>query len=327
MNPLSKISNSDLEFQLKNLVAKERKLLHVILEHIKEVDVRKIYLERAYSSLYEYLVKELGYSGSAAMRRLEAARLLKEVPALAEKIQEGSVNLSQIGELSRALKEKEKTSGKKISCTQKEELVAIITGKTTHETQKELSLALDVQPKNHDSQRMQQDESIRLEITLTKEQYQKLMTCKDLAAASLHQLQKDSSLGSLIEALADQYLAKKIKQEVDISPAKKIKTKNTDTKNGVKVITKTISETERIIKSRVNKTLTPKTRKAVLSRDLCCQFKDHKTGRQCKSTYALEVDHKTSRWAGGDHSIENLQVLCFQHNQFKYKKESQIRNV
>ncbi|MGZ3770765.1 MAG: hypothetical protein ACXVCR_11575 [Bdellovibrio sp.] len=63
MNPLSKISDSDLEFQLKNLVAKERKLLHVILEHIREVDFRKIYLERAYSSLYEYLVKELGYSG------------------------------------------------------------------------------------------------------------------------------------------------------------------------------------------------------------------------------------------------------------------------
>ncbi|MGZ3800712.1 MAG: hypothetical protein ACXVCL_11140, partial [Bdellovibrio sp.] len=88
MNPLSKISDSDLEFQLKNLVAKERKLLHVILEHIREVDFRKIYLERAYSSLYEYLVKELGYSGSAAMRRIEAARLLKEVPTLAEKIQE-----------------------------------------------------------------------------------------------------------------------------------------------------------------------------------------------------------------------------------------------
>ncbi|MGZ3843036.1 MAG: HNH endonuclease [Bdellovibrio sp.] len=324
MNPLSKISNSDLEFQLKNLVAKERKLLHVILEHIREVDVRKIYLERAYSTLYEYLVKELGYSGSAAMRRLEAARLLKEVPTLAEKIQEGSVNLSQIGELSRALKEKEKTCGMKISCAQKEELVAIITGKTTQETQKELSLALDVQPKKHDSQRMQQDESIRLEITLTKEQYQKLMTCKDLAAASLYQAQKDSSLGSLIEALADQYLAKKIKPEVDISPAK---TKNTDTKNAVMLVAKTVSETERVIKSRVNKTLTPKTRKAVLSRDLCCQFRDQKTGRQCKSTYSLQVDHKTSRWASGDHSIENLQVLCFQHNQLKYQRESKIRTV
>ncbi|MGZ3826153.1 MAG: HNH endonuclease [Bdellovibrio sp.] len=318
MNPLSKISNSDLEFQLKNLVAKERKLLHFILEHIKEVDVRKIYLERAYSSLYEYLVKELGYSGSAAMRRLEAARLLKEVPALAEKIQEGSVNLSQIGELSRALKEKEKTCGIKVSRAQKEELVAIITGKTTQETQKELSLALEVQPKNHDSQRMQQDESIRLEITLTKEQYQKLMTCKDLAAASLFQSQKDSSLGSLIEVLCDHYLVKKIKPEADVSSAQtqrqtQRQTKTTGTKNGVKFTAKTVSETERVKKSRFNKTLTPKTRKAVLSRDLCCQFKDHNTGRQCRSTYALQVDHKTSRWAGGDHSIENLQVLCFQH--------------
>ncbi|MGZ3794006.1 MAG: HNH endonuclease, partial [Bdellovibrio sp.] len=320
---LSKISNSDLEFQLKNLVAKERKLLHVILERIKEVDVRKIYLERAYSSLYEYLVKELGYSGSAAMRRLEAARLLKDVPTLAEKIQEGSVNLSQIGELSRALKEKEKTCGMKMSGVQKEELITIIAGKTTQATQKELSLALDVQPKKYDSQRMQQDESIRLEITLTKEQYQKLMTCKDQAAALLFQNQKDGSLGSLIEALADQYLAKKIKSEVD-TPTK---TKNTGTKNGVKFTAKTVSETERVIKSRVNKTLTPKTRNAVLSRDLCCQFKDRKTGRQCRSTFALQVDHKTPRWASGDHSIENLQVLCFYHNQFKYKRESQIRTV
>ncbi|MGZ3793194.1 MAG: HNH endonuclease, partial [Bdellovibrio sp.] len=277
-----------------------------------------------YSSLYEYLVKELGYSGSAAMRRLEAARLLKDVPTLAEKIQEGSVNLSQIGELSRALKEKEKTCGMKVSCTQKEELVAIITGKTTQETQKELSLALDVQPKKHDSQRMQKDESIRLEITLTKEQYQKLMTCKDLAAASLFQNQKESSLGSVIEALADQYLAKKIKPEADISARE---TKTTGTKNAVKRTTEAVSETDRVIKSRVNKTLTPKTRKAVLSRDLCCQFKDKKTGRQCRSTYGLQVDHKTSRWASGDHSIENLQVLCFYHNQFKYQKESKIRTV
>ncbi|MGZ3771096.1 MAG: HNH endonuclease, partial [Bdellovibrio sp.] len=325
MNPLSKISNSDLELQLKNLVAKERKLLHVILEHIKEVDVRKIYLERAYSSLYEYLVKELGYSGSAAMRRIEAARLLKEVPTLAEKIQEGSVNLSQIGELSRALKEKEKTCGMKVSCAQKEDLVAIITGKTTQETQKELFQALDVQPKKHDGQRMQQDESIRLEITLTKVQYQKLLTCKDLAAALLFQNQKDSSLGSLIEALADQYLAKKIRPEADTPTKTKVKIKTTCTKNEVKFTAETVSETERVVKSRGNKTLTAKTRKAVLSRDLCCQFKDQKTGRQCKSTYALEVDHRTSRWAGEDHSIENLQVLCFYHNQLKYQKESKIR--
>ncbi|MGZ3843795.1 MAG: hypothetical protein ACXVCA_17025, partial [Bdellovibrio sp.] len=101
--------------------------------------------------------------------------------------------------------------------------------------------------------------------------------CKDLAAASLYQAQKDSSLSSLIEILADQYLAKKTKPKAEISPAKtKTKTKTRDTKNAVMLTTKTVSETERVIKSRVNKTLTPKTRKVVLSRDLCCQFKDQK---------------------------------------------------
>ncbi len=108
MNMLAKISNEELEFRLKDLVSKERKLLHVILEHIKEVDTRKLYLQRAYPSIYEYLVKELGYSGSAAMRRLEAARLLKEVPLVSMKIQEGTLNLSQIGELTRMVKEKER---------------------------------------------------------------------------------------------------------------------------------------------------------------------------------------------------------------------------
>ncbi|MGZ3772009.1 MAG: hypothetical protein ACXVCR_19840, partial [Bdellovibrio sp.] len=135
MNSLSKINNNDLENSLKNLVAKERKLLHLILEHIKEIDTRKIYLERAYSSMYEYLVKELGYSGSAAMRRLEAARLLRDVPNISEKIQEGSLNLSQIGELSKMVKEKERTTGEKILPGKKTELVAMIAGKTTLETQ------------------------------------------------------------------------------------------------------------------------------------------------------------------------------------------------
>lgn len=48
MNPFFKRTNIELEADLKNLVANEIKLLHIILEHIKEIEVRKIYLERAY---------------------------------------------------------------------------------------------------------------------------------------------------------------------------------------------------------------------------------------------------------------------------------------
>lgn len=121
-----KLSNQELESRLKNLVQTERQLLHIILEHINELDTRKLYLEKAYSSSYEYLTKQLGYSGSAAMRRIEAVRLLREVPVVAEKIQEGTLNLSQIEEMSRSIKEKERTTGIKVTGLQKEVLLSKI---------------------------------------------------------------------------------------------------------------------------------------------------------------------------------------------------------
>lgn len=59
---LTKLSNHDLESKLKQLIHQERKLLHLILLHIKEVETRKLYLKKAYPSLFEYLTKEYGYS-------------------------------------------------------------------------------------------------------------------------------------------------------------------------------------------------------------------------------------------------------------------------
>lgn len=73
-----------------------------------------------------------------------------------------------------------------------------------------------------------------------------------------------------------------------------------------------------------NKTLTPKTRRLILQRDACCQYRDPRTGKICQSTYGLQIDHKTSRWIGGGHEARNLQVLCGRHNRYKYFKESGI---
>ena len=63
-------------------------------------------------------------------------------------------------------------------------------------------------------------------------------------------------------------------------------------------------------------------RKFVMNRDRCCQFKDPRTGEICGSTRFLQVDHLQPVWAGGTNDIGNLQVLCAQHNQFKYMQES-----
>lgn len=318
MNPLSRLSNQELELRLKDLVQKERKFLHVILEHIREIDVRRLYLDKAYSSIYEYLTKELGYSGSAAMRRLEAARLLRDVPQVAERIQEGSLNLSQIGELSRAIKEKEKVSGDKVSALQQQELVEHVSGLTTGETQHELARVLDLPVKEFDTKKVQQDESVRLGITLSKEQYEKLLQCKDLAAHILLQDSGSISLTDVIEFLADHYLDEKFKPAKKKKESVNLKTVAEESKDSKAAIV----TTDAVV---VRKSVTPKLRRMVFHRDKCCQYVDLRTGKKCNSSFALQVDHKTSKWAGGSNDLSNLQLLCSQHNRGKYKRELSVR--
>jgi hypothetical protein len=334
MKFLSRLNNFELEASLKDVVFKERELLHVILEHIKEVDNRKLYLERAYSSLYEYLIKELNYSGSAAMRRIEAARLLKEVPLIREKIQDGSLNLSQIGELSKAIKEKEKTLAGKISALQKAELVAVISGKTTQETQRELAQVLDIEIKLHETKNTQQDGSVRCGLTLSKELDEKIKRCKERGSHQIHNMMDGHSLAGVIDFLADYFL--KDTEALTVVPVEKAKDDNSA--DGVSDKSKfeqdEIGKTDKsdldisknsVLPLKVNKTLTPKTRLEILKRDKCCQYKDPITGRQCGSFYFKQTDHKTSQWARGNHAESNLQVLCANHNRYKYQKESQIR--
>ncbi|MBO9667626.1 MAG: HNH endonuclease, partial [Bdellovibrio sp.] len=63
-------------------------------------------------------------------------------------------------------------------------------------------------------------------------------------------------------------------------------------------------------------------KKIVLNHDKCCQFKDRSTGKICGSTRFLQVDHRQAVWAGGSNDLQNLQILCSQHNQHKYRQES-----
>lgn len=293
-----KLSNSELEWHLKNLVSRERNLMHQILEHLCEIDRRKLYLEKAYSSLFEYLVKDLGYSSSAAQRRVEAVRLARDIPALTDKIESGVLNLSQIGELSRAVKQKERESGKFISAEIKQQLATAIENLDTSNTQKVLSQLLDLNLKPCEIKRVQKDESVHLQITLSKEQFAKLNECRDLAAATLEQNNLGMSLAEVIEVLADQFIRSK---KSIAAPAT----------GRVTVSSKTEF-----------KSVTPKLRKKILWEQKHCQYRDPKTNRICGSTFQLEVDHQHPQWAGGKHIKKNLRVLCAAHNKYIYQKQS-----
>jgi hypothetical protein len=162
---LSSVTNQDLEKNLLHWVAQERKVLHIVLAHIKEVDTRKLYLEKSRSSLYEYLTKDVGYSSTSAQRRIVGARLLMEIPALSTQIEEGKINLSQVCEIARGVQQ----SSKKINLSQKMDLLKSIEYKTTAETQQIVAESLNIEIKELEYKRVQKDESIRIEFTLNKE--------------------------------------------------------------------------------------------------------------------------------------------------------------
>lgn len=120
---LKMLSLTDLDLRMKTLAQKERDLLHEVLLTIKEIDSRKTYLELGFASLFDYLTDGIGYSEGSAQRRIDAARLLKELPQLAEKIQSGEIKLNQISLLQKAAREVFKTQSIKVSAQDKLELI------------------------------------------------------------------------------------------------------------------------------------------------------------------------------------------------------------
>lgn len=88
---LKSLNRIELDLRIKTLAAQERELLHEIILTIKEIDQRRMYLDLGYPSLFAYLVESVGYSAGSAQRRIDAARLLKEVPELGERIQAGKI--------------------------------------------------------------------------------------------------------------------------------------------------------------------------------------------------------------------------------------------
>jgi hypothetical protein len=170
-SPMQSIKNAELLSQFKTLVASERKITAQVLKYIAEIDRRRLYLELAFGSLFDFLTKGNGYSNGAAMRRIQAARLLRDVPEVLEKIQTGEVNLSQLTILQKATKEHLAQTGHKIDSKRKQELVQKIIGKTQQQTVVVLNCDLQIAlPKVIPQPVYHKDESVTLTLRLSKEQ-------------------------------------------------------------------------------------------------------------------------------------------------------------
>lgn len=179
----------------KLLVARERELSTKILNHLKEIDRRKLYSDLGYTSLFDYCLRELGYTESSAFRRIQAARLLKDLPIIETKIENGSLSLSNLSLLNQFFKENALTSD-----DQKLEVIGKIENLSTRDCEKELFKISGKQaPETKDKKRRISQDKSRYSITLTDKTSETLDKVKGL-------INKNLSLDELIQFMAKKQL-------------------------------------------------------------------------------------------------------------------------
>ena len=93
------LSDRELLHLTSTLVRHERHLQGAVIDHLAEIEARRLYLRRGCSSLFDYAVRELGYSDAAAGRRIGAVRLCADQPDARERLRDGSLTLSAAAEL------------------------------------------------------------------------------------------------------------------------------------------------------------------------------------------------------------------------------------
>ena len=107
---LSGLPDQVLLAHTRSLVLHEQALQLAVLDHLREIQARHLHLRLGCSSLFDYAVRELGYSEGAAWRRVKAMRLCAETAGTRERLQDGSLTLSAAAQLQNTFELQQRTA-------------------------------------------------------------------------------------------------------------------------------------------------------------------------------------------------------------------------
>ena len=105
MPSFSLLSDTELLGRVAAAVQTEQLASADVVEHLMEVERRRLYLDQACSSLYTYCRERLGYSEDAALKRARVARLARRLPRVLDDLRSGAIHLTGLFLLDRYLNE------------------------------------------------------------------------------------------------------------------------------------------------------------------------------------------------------------------------------
>jgi len=260
----------------KTLIREEREKLTGFLHHLKEIDRRRLFSSLGYKSLFEMTVKHFGYSEDEAYRRISAMKLLKEIPEVEEKINQGEISLTHLSLAQKHFRQEKKIQSKEMSSEEKISVIEKISNTSVREAEKiTLSLSSNSDATKPDRVRVISEDQAEMKFSVSSNTEEKIKQLKGLLAHKYPHL----SLGELFDLLCDLGLK-------ELDPAKSV-----------------VAHKRSCVKKS----------KAQIRREVFMRAQNK--CEQCGSGFALEIDHIRPKSLGGEDSAENLRLLCRSCNQ------------
>ena len=351
---LKRLSSLELITATKVAAYDERKAAFALIEHLREIDDRILYLELGFGSLFEFAVKELGLSEGSAHRRISVMRLARDVPEVKEKLESGKITLSNAAKVQVALNSVKK---KKLTVSEKTDLIESCENKTQRECEETLFQSIPElarEPKVTERVKPVSSELVEIKIVISKELNSEIEVLMKLDS---HRNPKQS-IAVLVESLVHEKLEREEKNRGEKRKSKikkEVKNKNTPSQNGAssEIETKTHPAAGQTKKLQSELSKTKKTAVTNENRSLGensafeedKELESSKTAREfvfknnqsfstevkrtvwtrakgkcefpnCESSYQLEFDHIQAKALGGTSELENCRLLCRSHNIF-----------
>ena len=329
MNELKTLTTYELLMSTDKAVNVEKDAITNTTRHFEEVYRRKAYLPK-YVTMFEFLTKKYGYCNGSAQIRINAIRLIADVPDVKEKLESGELSMSAAANIQSFIAV-EKRSDRELTPAAKAELINACVGKSKFEVQKEFVKISPVVEKR-DVVRAVDENRVRVNATLSDKAHANLKQLQDI----LSHVDPDMSLGDLIERLSedglDKYCPKRKAARAKVRSAKKSPKRVSDAAKSTASegsdaapsgfetsvshdVRESISSDE-IGRSRY---VRAEERHEVAATEKYCSFVDPSSGRICSSTKFLQLDHIEPFSTGGENVATNLRWMCGAHNRWRFE--------
>jgi 5-methylcytosine-specific restriction endonuclease McrA len=278
-----------------------------VLHDLNEMERRRLYLDRGYSSLFDYCVRKLKYSSSAAARRIQAARCIRRYPIVLRMLESNELSLTTVASIANILTPQncetilQRVRG--VSCRQVERILCEYRSPVAFRDRmrpvRVITPGAGSEIKQF-SQFLADDEFVVL-----------LEEVRDLMSRDGHRPAMVEVLKAALKEYRNRHspAARQIRREaktsstsVGTSSAPRIGAASPDSRR---------RECDDASKSRH---IPDEVRDAVFARDQGrCAFVAG-DGTRCDSRHGLQIDHIKPFCAGGTHDLSNLRLFCAAHN-------------